>query len=153
MQAYILSLATFGALNVMLALGLNLISGFCGQISLGHAAFYGMGAYVAALCAVAGLPFPVSLLAGAVAAGLLGSAVGFAALRVREDFLAITTMGVGFLFLGFVRKQAWLEAETLIRSKAYMIKISDAGRAVTFRNNLKGWKPWYALRNWDLWRE
>ena len=52
-----------------------------------------------------------------------------------------------------VRKAAWLEAETAIRSKAYLIKISDAGRAVTFKSNLKGWKPWYALRNWDLWRE
>jgi len=52
-----------------------------------------------------------------------------------------------------VRKQAWLEAETLIRSKAYLIKVSDAGRAVAYRSNLKGWKPWYALRNWDLWRE
>ena len=52
-----------------------------------------------------------------------------------------------------VRKQAWLEAETAIRSKAYLIKISDAGRAVTFKSTLKGWKPWYALRSWDLWRE
>lgn len=108
---YYLSVATFAALNVILALGLNLISGFCGQVSLGHAAFYGLGAYAAALCSVAGLPFPVSLFAGVLVAGAFGIVTGAAALRVREDFLAIVTMGVGFLFLGVVRKQAWLGGE------------------------------------------
>ena len=111
MEAYILSLVVFGALNVMLALGLNMISGFCGQISLGHAAFYGTGAYAAALLSIAGLPFALCLAFGAVCAGGLGLIVGFATLRVRADFLAITTMGVGFLFLGFVRKQEWLGGE------------------------------------------
>ncbi|MBV8910933.1 MAG: branched-chain amino acid ABC transporter permease [Gammaproteobacteria bacterium] len=108
---YYISVATFGALNVILALGLNLISGFCGQVSLGHAAFYGLGAYAAALCAVAGLPLAVSLLAGTMVAGACGVLVGLAALRVRDDFLAIVTMGVGFLFLGVVRKQRWVGAE------------------------------------------
>lgn len=108
---YYLSVATFAALNVILALGLNMISGFCGQVSLGHAAFYGLGAYAAALCSVAGLPFPVAVAAGMAVAGIAGIVVGFASLRVREDFLAIVTMGVGFLFLGVVRKNAWLGAE------------------------------------------
>ncbi|HEX6266422.1 MAG TPA: branched-chain amino acid ABC transporter permease [Burkholderiales bacterium] len=108
---YYLSVATFAALNVTLALGLNLISGFCGQVSLGHAAFYGLGAYAAAICSVAGVPFPLALSAGVITAGLAGVVVGFAALRVREDFLAIVTMGVGFLFLGAVRKNPWLGAE------------------------------------------
>jgi branched-chain amino acid transport system permease protein len=88
-----------------------MISGFCGQISLGHAAFYGIGAYVAALAAVAGGPFTANLLLGIGAAALAGFVVGFIALRVRDDFLAIATMGIGFLFLGFVRKQNWLGAE------------------------------------------
>jgi branched-chain amino acid transport system permease protein len=111
MEAYLYSLATFAALNVILAVGLNLISGFCGQISLGHAAFYGAGAYAAAVLSVAGWPFALSCLFGALIAGLLGLVVGLASLRVREDFLAITTMGAGFLFLGFVRKQEWLGGE------------------------------------------
>lgn len=108
---YYLSVATFAALNVVLALGLNMISGFCGQVSLGHAAFYGLGAYAAALCSVAGVPFVASIAVGILVAGAFGVVVGFAALRVREDFLAIVTMGVGFLFLGVVRKQSWLGAE------------------------------------------
>lgn len=108
---YYVSVATFAALNVILALGLNLISGFCGQVSLGHAAFYGAGAYAAALCSVSGMPFGVSIAAGVLVAGAAGIVVGIAALRVREDFLAIVTMGVGFLFLGLVRKVPWLGAE------------------------------------------
>jgi len=108
---YYLSVATFAALNVTLALGLNLITGFCGQVSLGHAAFYGLGAYAAALCSTAGLPFPASVLVGVLVAGGVGAIVGFLALRVREDFLAIVTMAVGFVFLGVVRKQRWLGAE------------------------------------------
>src|ERR1700758_3076315 len=102
---YYISVATFAALNVILALGLNLISGFCGQVSLGHAAFYGLRAYAAALGAVAGPPLAVSLLVGTLVAGAFGILVGLAALRVRDDSLAIVTMGVGFLFLGAVRKQ------------------------------------------------
>lgn len=111
MDAYLISLATVIALNVTLALGLNMISGFCGQISLGHAAFYGTGAYTAASLSVMGIPFALCLIAGVGMAALLGVIIGIAALRVREDFLAITTMGVGFLFLGFVRKQEWLGGE------------------------------------------
>jgi branched-chain amino acid transport system permease protein len=105
MGIYELSLATVVGINIILAVGLNLITGYCGQISLGHAAFYGIGAYTAALMAKAGLPGPVNLLAAMLTAGAVGLIVGLASLRVREDFLAITTMGVGFLFLGVVRQQ------------------------------------------------
>ena len=111
MDAYVLSLITLVGINVILALGLNIITGFCGQISLGHAAFFGTGAYAAALVAKSGAGFFLALLAGAVAAALLGAIVGLVALRVREDFLAIATMGVGFLFLGIVRQQEALGGE------------------------------------------
>ena len=111
MGAYELSLLTLIGINVLLALSLNLITGFCGQISLGHAAFYGVGAYTAAMLTKAGVGFAPALVAGAVGAALLGLIVGIASLRVRADFLAITTMGVGFLFLGVVRQQEWLGGE------------------------------------------
>jgi branched-chain amino acid transport system permease protein len=109
--AYEITLVAVVSINVMLALGLNLITGFCGQVSLGHAAFFGTGAYAAALMAAAGWPLPLVLLGAGVAAAAVGLLVGFTSLRVRADFLAITTMGVGFVFVGFVRKQAWLGAE------------------------------------------
>ncbi len=116
MSAFEISLLTLIGINVILALSLNLISGFCGQISLGHAAFYGTGAYGAAMLTVAGIGFLPALLAGALIAGLLGVVVGLASLRVRHDFLAITTMGVGFLFLGVVRQQEVLGGELGISS-------------------------------------
>ena len=110
-DAYTISLATTIGISIAFALSLNLITGFCGQISLGHAAFYGIGAYCAALMTKGGLPFLPSLLAGGALAALVGTVVGLASLRVRHDFLAITTMGVGFLFVGVVRQQDFLGGE------------------------------------------
>jgi branched-chain amino acid transport system permease protein len=111
MSAYIASLVSVIGINMILALGLNIITGFCGQVSLGHAAFYGIGAYTAAYLSKLGVPLPLTLLAGTVVAGLIGIVVGLTSLRVRHDFLAVTTMGIGFVFLGFVRKQKWLGGE------------------------------------------
>jgi branched-chain amino acid transport system permease protein len=111
MSAYIASLVSVIGVNLILALSLNIITGFCGQVSLGHAAFYGLGAYAAAYLAKLGAPLPLTLIAGAAMAGAIGIVVGLTSLRVRHDFLAVTTMGIGFVFLGFLRKQKWLGGE------------------------------------------
>lgn len=111
MSAYQVSIISIVGINVILAVSLNLISGFCGQVSLGHGAFFGAGAYAAALAMVATASVPLALVAALVTGSLLGIIVGFASLRVRSDFLAVTTIGVNFLFTGFVRKQAWLGGE------------------------------------------
>ena len=111
MGIYEISLTTVVGINIILALGLNMITGFCGQISLGHAAFYGIGAYACALLAKAGTSLPLAIGAGMFAAGAVGFVVGLTSMRVRHDFLAITTMGVGFLFLGIVRQQEFLGGE------------------------------------------
>jgi branched-chain amino acid transport system permease protein len=111
MTGYTISLLSIVGINVILAVSLNIISGFCGQISLGHGAFYGAGAYAAALVAIATRNVPLALLAATVVGSVLGLIVGFASLRVRSDFLAVTTIGINFLFTGFVRKQGWLGGE------------------------------------------
>ena len=111
MSAYQISIASEIGINVILAVSLNMISGFCGQISLGHGAFFGAGAYAAALVMVGVGSVPLAIGAAILAGGLLGIVVGFASLRVRADFLAVTTIGVNFLFIGFVRKQSWLGGE------------------------------------------
>jgi branched-chain amino acid transport system permease protein len=111
MSLYAYSLLSIIGINIMLAVSLNMITGFCGQFSLGHSAFYGAGAYAGAFLATNGAPLPLALAGGIAVAGALGFVVGFASLRVREDFLAVTTIGVSFLFVGFVRKQHWLGAE------------------------------------------
>jgi branched-chain amino acid transport system permease protein len=108
---YTVSILTTMGITVIAALGLNLITGFCGQISLGHAAFIGVGAYAAALLTKAGVPFLLALPPAMALAAALGIIVGIAALRVREDFLAITTMGVNLLFVGVVRQQNALGGE------------------------------------------
>jgi branched-chain amino acid transport system permease protein len=111
MSAYEISLLSVVGINVILAVSLNMISGFCGQISLGHGAFYGAGAYAAAVAMVGTDSVPLALMSSVVVGSLLGIVVGFGALRVRSDFLAVTTIGVNFLFTGFVRKQSWLGGE------------------------------------------
>jgi branched-chain amino acid transport system permease protein len=84
------------------SLGLSLIYGFCGQFSLGHAAFYGLGAYTAGLISkLWGHGDPVwfvgSLLAGAVVAGLTAVVIGLPILRLRSDYLGIATLGFGII--------------------------------------------------------
>ena len=108
---YEISLLTTMGIAILFALSLNLIAGFCGQISLGHAAFLGIGAYTTALLAKAGMPIFATLPIAMLVTGCVGVVVGLASLRVRADFLAITTMGVGFLFVGIVRQQEWLGGE------------------------------------------
>ena len=83
-------------INIILAVSLNLITGFTGQFSIGHAGFMAVGAYVAAVCTVKlGLPFVVALLAGALSAAILGFAIGLPTLRLNGDYLAIATLGLG----------------------------------------------------------
>lgn len=108
---YEITLLTTMAISVLFALSLNFISGFCGQISLGHAAFLGMGAYTSAMLSKASVPFLLTLPLSALVAAVFGGIVGLTSLRVRHDFLAITTMGVGFLFVGIVRQQDFLGGE------------------------------------------
>ena len=110
-MAYEITVLTSMSIAILFALSLNLITGFCGQVSLGHAAFFGIGAYTAAFLTKAGLSLVFALIPAALMAGLIGILVGIASLRVRHDFLAITTMGVGFLFVGLVRKQDALGGE------------------------------------------
>ncbi len=108
---YFLDVTVTIAINVILAVSLNLINGYTGQFSLGHAGFMAIGAYIAAsttmfwapgLLPAASSPgfvsiavFPAALLAGGLAAGLAGILVGAPSLRLKGDYLAIVTLGFG----------------------------------------------------------
>ncbi len=92
------------AINVMLATSLNLVNGFCGQFSLGHAGFMAVGGYTGALLSTNFQPFPEALqilsfpiytLAGGLIAAVAGFFVGMPSLRLRGDYLAIVTLGFG----------------------------------------------------------
>ena len=78
---------------------------------MGHAAFLGTGAYTSAMMTKASYPFLLTLPFAALTSGFLGFLIGLCSLRVRHDFLAISTMGVGFLFVGVVRQQDFLGGE------------------------------------------
>ncbi len=98
MSAYLLHLAILAGIYVILAVSLNLIIGYAGQVSLGHAAFYGIGAYISALTALNWhLPFPLAALSAVVATGACGLALGLPTLRLKEDYLAIVTLGFGVI--------------------------------------------------------
>ena len=83
-------------INVIMSVSLNLINGYTGQFSLGHAGFMAVGAYVGVVCTSNfGFPLIAALLTGAAAAGLLGFMIGLPTLRLRGDYLAIATLGLG----------------------------------------------------------
>lgn len=83
-------------INIILAVGLNLVTGFTGQFSLGHAAFMAVGAYTSAiLTAKFNQPFIVAIIFSAIAAALAGVIIGIPTLRLKGDYLAIATLGFG----------------------------------------------------------
>lgn len=94
---YYLSQITFIGIYAIACLGLMLLAGFTGQVSLGHAAFLAMGAYTEAWLQSKGWPFALSLPASALVAGVVGVIVGLPALRVKGMYLAIATLSFGFI--------------------------------------------------------
>ncbi len=95
---YWLYLACLVAINVASATGLNILTGYTGLVSLGQAAFMGLGAYtVAILQSRYGTPFALNLLAGGVVAMLGGIVVGIPSLRVKGLYLAIATIAASFI--------------------------------------------------------
>ena len=112
-DAALRQLGLFAAVNVLVALSLNIINGMAGQFSIGHAGFVGVGAYTGAVVASnlhQGLGYgepslahsfvilPPALLAGAGLAALFGLIVGLPSLRLRGDYLAIVTLGFAEIF-------------------------------------------------------
>lgn len=93
----------------LFALSLDLILGYAGIVSLGHAAFFGLGAYTAGLLAVHGWGEPVTgLLAGAVVAGLFGWIVSFLVVRGQDLTRLMVTLGIGLMLFEAANKASWL---------------------------------------------
>ena len=85
---------TVCAINVLLALGLDFILGYAGQLNLGHSAFYGLGAYVSTLLIVKlGVPFWLAFAGGVAFSGVAGMALSLFAVRLRGHYLAIASLG------------------------------------------------------------
>lgn len=94
---YLMNLCFLAAIG---ALGLAILTGFCGQISLGHAAFLAVGAFTAVILTVhVGLPFPIVLPVAAIAGAALGFVVGLPSLRFRGVYLAISTLAMHYAMI------------------------------------------------------
>jgi branched-chain amino acid transport system permease protein len=94
---YLLTQATFVFVNGTVALGLMLLVGYTGLISLGHAAFFAVGAYTAAVLEVQGIPFVPALVGAGLLTGIIGIVIGLPALRMRGIYLAMATLAFAFI--------------------------------------------------------
>ena len=107
---YLVFLGTLVAVNAVVAIGLNLLSGYTNQLSFGHAGFLAIGAYVAALLTlrVPELPVPLTLLAAGLATALVGLALGIPCLRLEGLYLAMATLAFGFVVTEAITNLDWL---------------------------------------------
>jgi branched-chain amino acid transport system permease protein len=107
--AYLTSLAVVVALHGLPAIGLGLLMGYTGQVSIGHAAFYGLGAYTSALLALRGGLDPwLGLAGGAALAGAAAWGLGWPVFRLRGHHLAVATLGLGIIFhVALVELRTW----------------------------------------------
>ncbi len=95
---FLMHLGNLALINAIVVVGYNIILGYCGQISLGHAAFFGLGAYVSALLSVDGhISFWICLPLAGLAAAALGVLVGLPSLKLKGHYLAIATIGMGVI--------------------------------------------------------
>ena len=93
---YYVYMANYMAINVVVTVGLNILVGYTGQISLGHAGFFAIGAYGTVLLMTAlHFPFLLAIVVAALIAAFFGFVLGLPALRLEGPYLAIATLGFG----------------------------------------------------------
>ncbi|MFM7384380.1 MAG: branched-chain amino acid ABC transporter permease [Microcystaceae cyanobacterium] len=107
-SGYLIFLVSSTAIYAIFALGLNLQWGFTGLINFGHVAFMTLGAYATALLTLQGFPMPISVVVGMALSVFLGFLIGSSTLRLREDYLAIVTIGVSELIRLIANNEEWL---------------------------------------------
>jgi len=95
MISTIIHLLVVITIYAILSISLNLTVGVTGLFNLGHAAFFGIGAYTSALLTLAGVPFWLAMLAAICMASLIAFLIGLPTLRLKGDYLAVATMGLG----------------------------------------------------------
>ncbi|MDA8258251.1 MAG: branched-chain amino acid ABC transporter permease [Betaproteobacteria bacterium] len=130
LKGYGIYLLTLWCVYVMVCFGLNLIVGYAGQMSIGQAAFFGIGAYTGAILMNMGFSFWTVLPFAALNCFLVGLAVGFPALRVQHHYLAFATLGFNVLVFLVIRNEEWLTGGTF--------GISNVPRPVIFGHPLDG---------------
>jgi branched-chain amino acid transport system permease protein len=112
LKNYGIHLFTTWLVFIIAVMGLNLTVGYAGQKSLGHAAFFGIGAYTVAILLKAGVSFWLGLPLGALICFIVGLGLGFPALRVQTIYLAFATLGFNTAVWLFIRNEEWLTGGT-----------------------------------------
>jgi len=112
LKNYGIYLLTYWLIFVLATMGLNLTIGYAGQKSLGHAAFFGIGAYTVAIMMKAGLSWWLGMPAAALLCFVVGLVLGFPALRVQTIYLAFATLGFNTAIWLVMRNEEWLTGGT-----------------------------------------
>ena len=120
---------------IIATMGLNLTVGYAGQKSLGHAAFFGLGAYTVAIIMQAGYSFWLGLPVAMLGCFVIGLALGFPALRVQTIYLAFATLGFNTAVWLVMRNEEWLTGGTY--------GINNIARPSLFGLSLDGALPYY----------
>jgi branched-chain amino acid transport system ATP-binding protein len=96
-EGYAPFILALGAITVVVGVGLNILLGLSGQVSLGHVGFYAIGAYTVAILTLKGLSFWIAFPLAGITAGMMGFVVAMPALRVRGPYLAMVTIAFAFI--------------------------------------------------------
>ncbi|MDD1748552.1 MAG: branched-chain amino acid ABC transporter permease [Methanothrix sp.] len=108
MLDYLISIMLTASIYAIFALGLNLQWGYAGLLNFGHVAFMAIGAYATVLLSMNGVPLLLAVPAGMILAGIAGAFLGMATLKLREDYLAIVTVGFSEILRFLLLNWAWL---------------------------------------------
>lgn len=108
MTSYLITVGVFGCLYGLLAMGLNMQWGMAGLVNFGQVGFFALGAYGSAIISQQGVAIPLSILLGTLLAGFAGALVGSSALRLRDDYLALVTLGFGEVVRLIALNEQWL---------------------------------------------
>jgi branched-chain amino acid transport system permease protein len=103
-------IGVFNSIGITLiaAIGLNVLIGYCGQLSIGHAGFIAVGAYTSAILTTRfGVPFLAALISSGIMAGLVGIVFGLPSIRVKGFYLAITTIAAQFIIMWIINQWGW----------------------------------------------
>ena len=112
LKSYGIYLFSYWLVFVIATMGLNLTVGYAGQKSLGHAAFFGIGAYTVAILLKAGVSFWLGLPLAMIGCFVVGLVIGFPALRVQTIYLAFATLGFNTAVWLVMRNEEWLTGGT-----------------------------------------
>lgn len=155
---YYLTILTFMAINIILALGLNLIVGVTGQLDLGHAAFISIGAYTGALATINfDLPFTMSIILAGIIAAIFSVLIGYPILRLTGDYFAIATLGFGeivrVMFNGLEFTNGALGISGIPRLTNFSIAWTIAILTIvlmTWLNNSRNGRAYMAIRDNEI---